>query len=139
MKFVYDFKEGNKDMRTILGGKGANLAEMTNIGLPVPQGFTISAQACLRYYDEGKKLWDELLKEIDEHLANVEKEQGKKFSDPNDPLLFSVRSGAAISKVLQELQKMKDLPMTLTGDSFKCSQMLQSRYLRHTLTQDLTL
>ena len=97
MKFVYDFKEGNKEMRTILGGKGANLAEMTNIGLPVPQGFTISAQACLRYYDEGKKLWDDLLKEIDEHLANVEKEQGKKFSDPNDPLLFSVRSGAAVS------------------------------------------
>ena len=97
MKFVYDFKEGNKDMRNILGGKGANLAEMTNIGLPVPQGFTISAQACLRYYDEGKKLWDDLLKEIDEHLANVEKEQGKKFSDPNDPLLFSVRSGAAVS------------------------------------------
>ena len=97
MKFVYDFKEGNKEMRTILGGKGANLAEMTNIGLPVPQGFTISAQACLRYYDEGKKRWDDLLKEIDEHLANVEKEQGKKFSDPNDPLLFSVRSGAAVS------------------------------------------
>jgi len=97
MKYVYDFKEGNMSMKSLLGGKGANLAEMTNIGLPVPQGFTITTSACLKYYDEGKKLWDDLLKEIDEHLAHVEKSQGKKFSDANDPLLFSVRSGAVIS------------------------------------------
>lgn len=97
MKFVYDFSEGNMSMRDLLGGKGANLAEMTTIGLPVPQGFTITTKACLKYYDEGKKLWDDLLKEIDEHLATVEKIQGKKFSDANDPLLFSVRSGAVIS------------------------------------------
>ena len=96
-KYVYDFKEGNMSMRGLLGGKGANLAEMTNIGLPVPQGFTITTEACLKYYDEDKKLWDELLKEIDEHLETVEKLQGKKFSDANDPLLFSVRSGAVIS------------------------------------------
>lgn len=96
-KYVYDFNEGDMNMRSLLGGKGANLAEMTNIGLPVPQGFTISTEACLRFYDEDKKLWPDLLLEIDKHLENVEKLQGKKFSDPQDPLLFSVRSGAAIS------------------------------------------
>lgn len=97
IKYVYDFKEGNMSMKSLLGGKGANLAEMTNIGLPVPQGFTITTQACLRYYEENKKLWEDLLKEIDEHLETVEKLQGKKFSDANDPLLFSVRSGAVFS------------------------------------------
>lgn len=96
-KYVYDFKEGNMNMRGLLGGKGANLAEMTNIGLPVPQGFTISTEACLRFYDEDKKLWPDLLKEIDEHLRKVEELQGKRFSDADDPLLFSVRSGAVIS------------------------------------------
>ena len=96
-KYVYDFKEGNMGMKSLLGGKGANLAEMTNIGLPVPQGFTITTEACLKYYDEGKKLWPELLEEIDKHIASAESLQGKKFSDANDPLLFSVRSGAVIS------------------------------------------
>lgn len=96
-KYVYSFREGNKDMKSLLGGKGANLAEMTNIGLPVPQGFTITTEACNRYYDENKKLWDDLVAEIRKYMEATENEQGKKFGDKNDPLLFSVRSGAVFS------------------------------------------
>lgn len=96
-KYVYSFKEGNMNMRDLLGGKGANLAEMTNIGLPVPQGFTITTKACLKFYDEDKKLWPELLEEVEKHLKETEEHQGKKFGDEKDPLLFSVRSGAVIS------------------------------------------
>ena len=96
-KFVYAFKEGNKDMRNILGGKGANLAEMTSLGLPIPQGFTISTEACTAYYNDGKKINEDIQKQIFEALANLEAEQGKKLGDVNDPLLVSVRSGARAS------------------------------------------
>jgi len=96
-KFVYSFKEGNKDMKEILGGKGANLAEMTNVGLPVPPGFTITTTACDFYYKNGKKLSDDIKKQISEKLAELEKTMGKKLGDKDDPLLVSVRSGAAAS------------------------------------------
>ncbi len=96
-KYVYSFDEGSKDMRSLLGGKGANLAEMTNIGLPVPQGFTISTEACGRFFEEGEILWEGLLEEIDLHMEKLEKITEKKFSDINNPLLVSVRSGAVTS------------------------------------------
>lgn len=96
-KFVYNFHQGSKEMKSLLGGKGANLAEMTNIGLPVPPGFTITTQACTRFYEENRKLWHGLIKEIEEHLSQVEEKLGKKFSDRENPLLFSVRSGAVFS------------------------------------------
>ncbi|MBU5257061.1 pyruvate, phosphate dikinase [Tissierella praeacuta] len=96
-KYVYSFSEGKKEMKSLLGGKGANLAEMTNIGLPVPSGFTITTAACIRYYDEGKVLWKELLNEIHGQLKELEKRVGKSFSDENNPLLVSVRSGAVFS------------------------------------------
>lgn len=95
-KYVYDFHEGNKDMRALLGGKGANLAEMTNIGLSVPPGFTVTTEACIRFLDEGA-LWNELEEEIRAHIAKIEEATGKKFSDNENPLLVSVRSGAVIS------------------------------------------
>ena len=96
-KYVYLFSEGNADMRNLLGGKGANLAEMTNIGLPVPQGFTVSTEACSRYYEDGKMLADDIIQEIMEGLAKMEKITGKKFGDKTNPLLVSVRSGARAS------------------------------------------
>ncbi|MGN1379549.1 MAG: pyruvate, phosphate dikinase [Bacilli bacterium] len=97
MKYVYLFSEGNKDMRNLLGGKGANLAEMTKLGLPVPQGFTITTEACTRYYDDGKKISDDIQKEIFENIAKMEEITGKKFGDMENPLLVSVRSGARAS------------------------------------------
>lgn len=96
-KFVYSFHEGNKSMRDLMGGKGANLAEMTNIGLPVPPGFTITTQACNRFYEENEELWDSLKAEIREHLEEVEKKLDKKFGDEKNPLLVSVRSGSVFS------------------------------------------
>lgn len=96
-KYVYSFKEGDRDMRSLLGGKGANLGEMTKIGLSVPQGFTLTTEACNRFYDEGEELWDDLLEEINEHMIELEEITGKKFSDTENPLLLSVRSGAVIS------------------------------------------
>jgi len=96
-KFVYSFKEGNKSMKYVLGGKGANLAEMTTIGLPIPQGFTISTQACDLFYKNGKKLPDEIREQVGEKLKELEAETGKKLGDVNNPLLVSVRSGAAAS------------------------------------------
>ena len=96
-KYVYLFKEGAASMRELLGGKGANLCEMTNLGMPVPQGFTISTEACTKYYDDGKKINDEILAEIDKNLAAMEEMVGKKFGDPKNPLLVSVRSGARAS------------------------------------------
>jgi pyruvate,orthophosphate dikinase len=96
-KYVYAFKEGNKDMRELLGGKGANIAEMTNIGLPVPHGFTITTEACNEYYADGEKLSDEVKKQVMEHLNALEKETGKKMGDAKSPLLVSVRSGARAS------------------------------------------
>jgi len=96
-KYVYLFSEGNKDMRNLLGGKGANLAEMTHIGLPVPQGFTISTEACTQYYEDGKQINDAIMAEIMENIEKMEKITGKKFGDLENPLLVSVRSGARAS------------------------------------------
>ncbi|MBR2636847.1 MAG: pyruvate, phosphate dikinase, partial [Oscillospiraceae bacterium] len=96
-KFVYLFKEGNGSMRELLGGKGANLAEMTNLGLPVPQGFTITTEACTQYYEDGRKINDEIQAEIMEYVAKMEEITGKRFGDKENPLLVSVRSGARAS------------------------------------------
>ena len=96
-KYVYLFTEGNAKMRELLGGKGANLAEMTNIGLPVPQGFTISTEACTQYYEDGRKINDQIMAEIMENVEKMEKINGKKFGDLQNPLLVSVRSGARAS------------------------------------------
>ena len=96
-KWVYLFKEGNADMRNLLGGKGANLAEMTGLGLPIPQGFTVTTEACTDYYNSGKKISEEIQGQIFDALAELEKMQGKKFGDNEDPLLVSVRSGARAS------------------------------------------
>ncbi|WP_311376808.1 pyruvate, phosphate dikinase [Anaerococcus lactolyticus] len=96
-KYVYNFDEGNKTMRDILGGKGANLAEMTNMGINVPYGFSVTTEACIRYYKEDKKLWDTLNEEITSHIKDLEKHNGKTFGNNEDPLLVSVRSGAPIS------------------------------------------
>ena len=96
-KYVYLFNEGNANMRELLGGKGANLAEMTNIGLPVPYGFTITTEACTRYYEDGKIIADEIVKQIYDALAVVEEKAGKKFGDLENPYLVSVRSGARAS------------------------------------------
>lgn len=96
-KYVYAFHEGNKDMRNLMGGKGANLAEMTTLGLPVPPGFTVTTEACNRYYDENKTLWDSLVEEIKQHMSELEKQIGKSFNDSENPLLVSVRSGAVFS------------------------------------------
>ena len=96
-KYCYLFSEGNANMREILGGKGANLAEMTNIGLPVPQGFTISTEACTQYYEDGKQINDAIMAEIMEYIVKMEEVTGKKFGDLENPLLVSVRSGARAS------------------------------------------
>ncbi|MBR5283592.1 MAG: pyruvate, phosphate dikinase, partial [Clostridia bacterium] len=96
-KFVYLFKEGNASMRELLGGKGANLAEMTHIGMPVPQGFTITTEACTKYYEDGRKINDDIMAEIMENITKMEEITGKKFGDLENPLLVSVRSGARAS------------------------------------------
>ena len=96
-KFVYQFSEGNAKMRELLGGKGANLAEMTNIGLPVPQGFTITTEACTQYYEDGRQINDEIMAEIMANIEKLEEITGKKFGDLENPLLVSVRSGARAS------------------------------------------
>ncbi len=96
-KYVYLFSEGNGRMRELLGGKGANLAEMTNLGLPVPQGFTITTEACTRYYEDGKKIGDDIMSQIEDHITKMEEITGKKFGDKENPLLVSVRSGARAS------------------------------------------
>ena len=96
-KYVYLFTEGNGKMRELLGGKGANLAEMTNIGLPVPQGFTISTEACTKYYEDGEKINDEIMSQIMEYVDKMEQINGKKFGSLENPLLVSVRSGARAS------------------------------------------
>ena len=96
-KYVYMFEEGDKDKRNLLGGKGANLAEMTNIGLPVPRGFTVTTEACTRYYDDGEKLSDDITEEIFTKLSELENKTGKKMGDYTNPLLVSVRSGARAS------------------------------------------
>ncbi len=94
MKYVYMFSEGNKDLRNLLGGKGANLAEMTNIGLPVPQGFTITTEACTQYYEDGREINDEIQSQINEYIGKMEEITGKKVGDKENTLLVSVRSVA---------------------------------------------
>ena len=96
-KYVYLFSEGNAEMRNLLGGKGANLAEMTNLGLPVPQGFTITTEACTQYYEDGRTINPEIQAQIMEYIEKMEKITGKKFGDHENPLLVSVRSGARAS------------------------------------------
>ncbi|HCS74338.1 MAG TPA: pyruvate, phosphate dikinase, partial [Clostridiales bacterium] len=96
-KYVYLFSEGNADMRELLGGKGANLAEMTNLGLPVPQGFTITTEACTRYYEDGKIIADEINEQIQSSMVKLENIVGKKFGDIENPFLVSVRSGSRAS------------------------------------------
>ena len=96
-KWVYLFKEGNAQMRNLLGGKGANLAEMTGLGLPVPQGFTITTEACTQYYEDGQEINDEIMGQINEYIGKMEEITGKKFGDAENPLLVSVRSGARAS------------------------------------------
>ena len=96
-KYVYLFSEGDASMRELLGGKGANLAEMTKIGLPVPQGFTISTEACTQYYEDGRQINDEIMAQIMEYIVKMEEITGKKFGDKENPLLVSVRSGARAS------------------------------------------
>ncbi|MCQ2430623.1 MAG: pyruvate, phosphate dikinase, partial [Clostridia bacterium] len=96
-KYCYLFTEGNAQMRELLGGKGANLAEMTNIGLPVPQGFTITTEACTQYYEDGRTINDEIMAEVRKNVAIMEEINGKKFGDLQNPLLVSVRSGARAS------------------------------------------
>ena len=96
-KYVYLFSEGNGTMRELLGGKGANLAEMISLGMPVPFGFTVTTEACYRYYDDGEQIHEEIQKEIFESLAKLEEKQGKKLGDKENPLLVSVRSGARAS------------------------------------------
>ena len=96
-KYVYLFKEGNASMRELLGGKGANLAEMTNLGLPIPQGFTITTEACLEYYENEEKISEEVITQVFDSIKELEKITKKKFGDPLNPLLVSVRSGARAS------------------------------------------
>ena len=96
-KYIYNFNEGNKEMKALLGGKGANLAEMTTMGICVPYGFTVTTEACTRFYKEDQKLWDDLNNEVSEHIKGLEKENEKTFGSTDDPLLVSVRSGAPIS------------------------------------------
>ena len=96
-KYVYRFSEGRADMRELLGGKGANLAEMTNLGMPVPPGFTVSTEACTQYYKDNRTINEDIQAQILEYLADLEKTTGKKFGDASNPLLVSVRSGARAS------------------------------------------
>ena len=96
-KYVYLFSEGDASMRNLLGGKGANLAEMTKLGLPVPQGFTITTEACTRYYDDDRQINADIQAQIDAAVLEMEKITGKKFGDKQNPLLVSVRSGARAS------------------------------------------
>ena len=96
-KWVYMFTEGNATMRNLLGGKGANLAEMTSLGLPVPQGFTITTEACTQYYEDGREINEEIQGQINEYIVKMEEITGKKFGDKQNPLLVSVRSGARAS------------------------------------------
>ena len=96
-KYVYLFREGNASMRNLLGGKGANLAEMSNLGVPVPQGFTVTTEACNKYYEDGKVIEDSIIREIENAMKELEKETGKEFGSTTNPLLVSVRSGARVS------------------------------------------
>ena len=129
-KYCYLFTEGNANMRELLGGKGANLAEMTNIGLPVPQGFTITTEACTQYYEDGRQINDEIMAEIMQYISKMEEVTGKKFGDKKNPLLVSVRSGARASMpgmmdtILRLSHRCPTTPDglgTATEDSSRCT------------------
>ena len=126
-KWVYMFSEGDMTMRNLLGGKGANLAEMTSIGLPVPQGFTITTEACTQYYEDGRKINDEIMAQVMDGVKKMEEINGKKFGDLNNPLLVSVRSGARAS-----MPGMMDtiLNLGLNDDVVDCYDQGQSA-IRH--------
>lgn len=96
-QYVYLFSEGNASMKNLLGGKGANLSEMTNLGIPVPQGFTVTTEACNKYYEDGKTIAPEVIEQIHKSITELEKISGKKFGSLENPLLVSVRSGARVS------------------------------------------
>lgn len=155
-KYVYLFTEGNAQMRELLGGKGANLAEMTNIGLPVPQGFTISTEACTQYYEDGRHINDSIKAEIMDYIEKLEAITGKKFGDAENPLLVSVRSGARASmpgmmdtilnlglneQVVDVLAKNPAIPDglgTATDVSSKCSPTSLWKSARNTLKNSST-
>ena len=155
-KYVYLFSEGNANMRELLGGKGANLAEMTNIGLPVPQGFTITTEACTQYYEDGEKINDEIQAQIMEYVGKLEEITGKKFGDKENPLLVSVRSGARASmpgmmdtilnlglnedvvKVLAEKSGNPAGLVTATAASSRCTPTWSWKWARSTLRSSST-
>ena len=118
-KYVYMFPEGNGKMRELLGGKGANLAEMTGLGMPVPQGFTITTEACTRYYEDGKTIYPDIQDQILLYLDQLEKITGKTLGDPEKPLLVSVRSGARAS--MPGMMDTRVSHATPTAVSFRCS------------------
>ena len=130
-KWVYMFTEGNASMRELLGGKGANLAEMTNLGLPVPQGFTITTEACTQYYEDGRYINQEILDQIMEAIAKMEEITGKKFGDKENPLLVSVRSGARSPAI-------QDGPGIATDDLSRCIPMSLWKWARSILKNSLT-
>ena len=130
-KYVYFFgagqTEGNANMRELLGGKGANLAEMAGLGLPVPQGFTITTEACTRYYDDGRMIADDIMNQVLEYVGKLEKSAGKKFGDAKNPLLVSVRSGARAS-----MPGMMDTILNLGLNETVVNSLANSRSRRRT-------
>lgn len=138
-KWVYKFSEGNASMRNLLGGKGANLAEMTGLGMPIPQGFTVTTEACTDYYASNRKIREEIVNQIFDAVSWLEEINGKKFGDTQEPLLVSVRSGARASmpgmmdtilnlglndESVVKRPEMQDLRTILTEDLSRCFQML---------------
>ena len=131
-KWVYMFSEGDMTMRNLLGGKGANLAEMTSIGLPVPQGFTITTEACTQYYEDGRKINDEIMAQIMTAIEKMEEITGKKFGDKENPLLVSVRSGARASMpgMMKPLRFMRSLSAVLEVILRTASSRVSRRFSR---------
>ena len=127
-KYVYLFSEGNGSMRELLGGKGANLAEMTSLGMPVPHGFTVTTEACTRYYEDGKTIAPEIEAEIFEFVSKLEALSGKKLGDRENPLLVSIRSGARAStrwlRASPHSLRTPGLPTIHTADLSRCLLML---------------
>ena len=117
-KFVYSFNEGSKNMRELLGGKGANLAEMTRIGLPVPFGFTVTTEACNRYYEDEEELEEEIVDEICQKMEELENVIGKKFGDTEDPLLVSGRSGQPDGKYAVRLRQLSAFYSDVRGSRY---------------------
>ena len=140
VKWVYKFSEGNASMRNLLGGKGANLAEMTGLGMPIPQGFTVTTEACTDYYASSRKIREEIVNQIFDAVSWLEEINGKKFGDTQEPLLVSVRSGARASMpgmmdTILNLFLISDLMMNLLKDLLKRPEMQD---LRTILTEDLS-